>query len=97
MTKERSTMNFIEFTYTKADGTTSKRAVIPLLGPTEFVEGIDVSQMPEEDFAVFCQQFSELKNAQHNQTMEMLAQFDLRHNYRRFIPKNMSDVTTDYV
>ena len=34
-------MNFIEFTYTKADGTESKRAVLPLVGPTTFVEGID--------------------------------------------------------
>ncbi len=43
-------MNFIEFTYTKADGTQSKRAVLPLVGPTTFVEGIDVSQMPEDEF-----------------------------------------------
>ena len=51
-------MNFIEFTYTKADGTESKRAVLPLVGPTTFVEGIDVSQMPEDEFVVFCRDFS---------------------------------------
>ena len=90
-------MNFIEFTYTKADGTESKRAVLPLVGPTTFVEGIDVSQMPEDEFVTFCRDFSELKSTQHEQTMAMLAKFDLKHNYRRFIPEQMSDITTDYV
>ena len=90
-------MNFIEFTYTKADGTESKRAAIPLFGPTTFVEGIDVSQMPEDEFADFCREFSALKSTQHEETMAMLEQFDLKHNYRRFIPEQMSDITTDYV
>lgn len=90
-------MNFIEFTYTKADGTTSKRAVIPMFGPTKFVEGIDVSQMSEDEFADFCREFSALKLTQHEETMTMLEQFDLKHNYRRFSPENMSDVITEYV
>ena len=90
-------MNFIEFTYTKTDGKTSKRAVIPLVSPTEFVEGIDVTSLSESDFADFCREFAAMKLDHHNQMMEKLAQYDLRHNYRRFIPKQMSDVTTDYV
>jgi hypothetical protein len=90
-------MNFLEFTYTKADGTESKRAAIPLFGPTKFVEAIDVSQMPEDEFADFCREFSALKSTQHEETMAMLEQFDLRHNYRRFIPEQMSDITTEYV
>jgi len=90
-------MNFLEFTYTKADGTKSKRAVIPLVSPSEYIEGIDVTSLSESDFADFCREFSALKNDHHNQVMEKLAQYDLRHNYRKFIPKNMSDVTTDYV
>ena len=90
-------MNLLEFTYTKADGTESKRAAIPLFGPTKFVEAIDVSQMPEDQFADFCREFSALKLTQHEETMAMLEQFDLKHNYRRFIPEQMSDITTDYV
>jgi hypothetical protein len=90
-------MNFIEFTYTKTDGTKSKRAIIELVKPTNFVEGIDVTNLSESDFADFCREFGALKADQHNQTMEKLAQFDLKHNYRRFIPAQMSDITTDYV
>ena len=90
-------MNFIEFTYTKSDGSTSKRAVIPLVSPSEHIEGIDVTSLNDNDFADFCREFSALKADQHNQTMEKLAQFDLKHNYRRFIPEQMSDITSDYV
>ena len=90
-------MNLLEFTYTKADGTESKRAAIPLFGSTKFVEAIDVSQMPEDEFADFCREFSALKSTQHQETMAMLEQFDLKHNYRKFNPEQMSDITTDYV
>lgn len=90
-------MKLIEFTYTKADGSKSNRAVVELVQPTKYVEGIDVSQMPEGEFADFCREFSALKTAQHQETMAMLEQFDLKHNYRRFIPEQMESVVTDYV
>jgi hypothetical protein len=90
-------MKLIEFTYTKSDGTQSERAVIELMQPTKFVEGIDVTQLPEAEFADFVQEFRELKNAQHEATMALLAKHDLKHNYRRFLPENMEAVTTEQV
>ena len=90
-------MKFLEFTYTKTDGTTSKRAVIELVTPSKHIEGIDVTSLSESDFADFCREFSALKADHHNQVMEKLAQFDLKHNYRRFIPEQMSEITSDYV
>jgi len=90
-------MKLIEFTYTKNDGSQSNRAVIELQQPCKYVEGIDVSQMPEHEFADFCREFSLMKAAQHDETMRLLEQFDLKHNYRRFIPEQMQSVKTDYV
>lgn len=90
-------MKFVEFTYTKANGETSKRAIIELVTPTSHVEGIDVSTLSEDDFASFTQAMSQLKTAQHNETMSLLDTYDLNHNYRRFIPENMSDITIDHV
>lgn len=90
-------MKLIEFTYIKADGSKSERAVVELVKPTKFVEGIDVTQMPEQDFAHFCREFSLMKAAQHEETIALLEQFDLKHNYRRFIPEQMQQVTADYV
>lgn len=90
-------MKLIEFTYTKTDGSKSERAVVELVQPTKYVEGIDVTQMPEQEFADFCREFSLMKAAQHEETMRLLEQFDLKHNYRRFIPEQMQAVTADYV
>ena len=90
-------MKLIEFTYTKSDGSQSERAVIELVQPTKFVEGIDVTQLPEAEFADFVQEFRELKNAQHEATMALLTKHDLKHNYRRFLPENMEAVTTEQV
>jgi hypothetical protein len=90
-------MKFVEFTYTKQDGSKSDRAIIELVTPTKHIEGIDVSQLPEESFAAFTAAMSEMKKVHHNETMELLETFDLKHNYRRFIPEQMTNVTAEYV
>jgi hypothetical protein len=90
-------MKLLEFNYTKADGSVSDRAVIELVSPTQFVEGIDVTQMPEDEFALFADEMRNLKNAQHEATMALLAKHDLKHNYRRFSPDKMSNLNTEYV
>jgi hypothetical protein len=90
-------MKFVEFNYTKADGTASKRAVIELLTPQKYFEGIDVTQMPEDYFGEFVSAYRELKNQQHEATMNLLAEYDLKNNYRRFIPEKMTDVVTEHI
>ena len=90
-------MKLIQFTYTKTDGSQSDRAVIELQQPSKFMEGIDVTQLPDDSFADFVQEFRELKNTQHEATMALLAKHDLKHNYRRFIPENMEAVTTELI
>jgi hypothetical protein len=90
-------MKFVEFKYTKADGSVSDRAIIELVTPTKYVEGIDVSQMPETDFATFTAAMAEMKRVHHEETMELLADFDLKHNYRKFIPEQMTNVVSEYV
>lgn len=90
-------MKFLEFNYTKADGTFSKRAVIELLAPQKHIEGIDVTQMPEDYFAEFVSAYRELKNQQHEATMKLLAEYDLKNNYRRFIPEKMTEVVSEYI
>lgn len=90
-------MKLVEFTYTKDAGEVSKRAVIEIITPTKFIEGWDITNLDEESSAVFMQQMSELRKVHYNQTMNLIAEFDLKHNYRRFKPENMSDVKVEYV
>lgn len=90
-------MKLLEFTYTKQDGSVSKRAVIELVTPNKFVEGWDISELDESTFAQFAQTMGELRRRQHEETMQMLAEFDLKHNYRRFKPESMSNIQVEYV
>lgn len=90
-------MKLVEFKYTKADGTASQRAVIEVVQPAQFFEGIDVSLMPEEQFAEFTREYRDLLEQQYNDKMSVMQKYDLKHNYRRFIPEKMTDVTTDHI
>jgi len=90
-------MKLLEFTYTKQAGEVSKRAVIELVTPTKFVEGWDVTSLDNNEFANFAQAMGELRRRQHDETMQLLQDFDLKHNYRRFKPESMSDIQVEYV
>lgn len=90
-------MKLVEFTYTKANGDVSQRAVVEVLAPNTNFEGIDISELPEEVYAEFVQEYRTLKNAQYEQTMEVMRKFDISHNYRKFIPTRMTNVVTEYV
>jgi hypothetical protein len=90
-------MKLVEFNYKKSDGSVSNRAVIELVSPCAHVEGIDVSQLPEPEFVEFVQEFRQLKNQQHEDMMMLLAKHDLKHNYRRFIPNQMSNVVAEQI
>jgi len=90
-------MKLVEFTYKKADNSVSQRAVIEVVQPSNFFEGIDVSQMPEEDFAEFTTEYRNLLEKHQNDKMMIMQKFDLKHNYRRFTPEKMSDVVTDHI
>jgi hypothetical protein len=90
-------MKLVEFKYTKTDGKTSDRAVLELVTPAKHMEGIDVSQMPVEEYADFVAEFAQLKNAQYEATMQLLADYDLKTNYRRFLPDQMSDIKIEHI
>jgi hypothetical protein len=90
-------MKLLEFTYTKQAGDVSKRAVIELVTPTKFIEGWDVTALNDAEFAKFSETMSTLRRRHHEETMQLLQDFDLKHNYRRFKPENMSDIQVEYV
>jgi hypothetical protein len=90
-------MKIKEFTYTKPNGEVTQRTVIELVSPTEHIEGIDVSELSMDTYADFLQQLRDLESNLYTQRMALYAQFDLNHNYRRFVPGRMTNVTTEFV
>jgi hypothetical protein len=90
-------MKLLEFDYTKQTGEVSKRAVIELVTPTTFVEGWDVTNLTDNEFAKFAESMGNLRRRQHEETMQLLQEFDLKHNYRRFKPEGMNNIQVEYV
>jgi hypothetical protein len=90
-------MKVKEFTYTKPTGDVSQRTVIELVSPTEHIEGIDVSELDMDSYAQFVQELKALEGTLYTARMELYARFDLTHNYRRFVPQRMTNVTTEFV
>lgn len=90
-------MKVKEFTYTKPNGEVSQRTLVELVSPTEHIEGIDVSELDMDSYAEFVRELKALEDALYNKRMELYAQFDLAHNYRRFVPQRMTNVTTEFV
>lgn len=90
-------MKVKEFTYTKPTGEVSQRTLIELVSPTEHIEGIDVSELDMDTYADFVVQLKQLEGAIYSARMELYADYDLQHNYRRFVPARMTNVTTEFV
>ena len=89
-------MKIKEFTYTKANGDVSQRALIELVSPTTHYEGIDVSDLELDAYADFVQKLNAMENVIAEQRKSLFAEFDLTQNYRRFSPERMTNITSDY-
>ncbi len=90
-------MKIKEFTYTKPNGDVSQRTLVELVTPTDSIEGIDVSELDMDRYAEFISKLKSLEDEIYNRRMELYADFDLGHNYRRFLPSRMTNVTTEFV
>jgi hypothetical protein len=53
--------------------------------------------MPEEVFAEFTSEYRDLLAQQYNAKISIMQKYDLKHNYRRFLPEKMTDVTTNHI
>lgn len=89
-------MKIKEFTYTKRNGDVSQRTLVELVSPTEHIEGIDVSDLDMDSYAEFTKKLNELEAEISAKRLQLYAEFDLTHNYRRFVPQRMTNVTTEY-
>lgn len=90
-------MKVKEFTYTKPNGDVSQRTLIELVTPTEHIEGIDVSNLDMDSYAEFIKQLKTLEDELNIRRMSLYSDFDLQHNYRRFVPSRMTNVTVEFI
>lgn len=90
-------MKIMEFTYTKPNGDVSQRTVMVVQEPQKFVEGVDVSDLTEDDFADFVNEYGKAYDAWREQAQTIMQKFELKHNYRRFSPERITEAKLEHV
>lgn len=90
-------MKLVEFQYTKQNGDTSNRAVLVTHEPQQNLGGIDITNLSTDDFALFIDEYRQVKNRQHEELLQLMQKHDLKHNFRQFIPAKMQIVETTWV
>lgn len=90
-------MQLNSFTYTKADGTSSKRVLATMHSPTKFYAGTDITELSTEDQAIYLERMEFL----HSQYVEAITKlndsFDLNHRYRQFDASKITDLKTETI
>jgi hypothetical protein len=90
-------MKVKEFTYKKANGDVSQRVLVELVTPSEHIEGIDVTNLDMDRYVEFITELNAIEHELFTRRMKLYNDFDLQHNYRRFIPSQMTNVTTEFI
>jgi hypothetical protein len=85
------------FTYTKADGSSSNRVLVPMVMPGKFMSGIDITELDTEQQAMYLAELMKAKDRHAMELAELEAKYDLRNRYRQFDPSRMTDVVTEEI
>ena len=88
-------MNFMTFTYTKADGKISTRAFLPLVVPNTMYEGIDISELDDDQQGDFVAQMEAIRSKYLAEMAVVQAAFDVKNMYRRFDSTKMTNVVKE--
>lgn len=88
-------MNLITFTYYKAGGKSSERALAPIIVPSKFYEGIDISELDDIQQAEYVMAIDVAKAAFVAECAKIQAQYDVKTMYRRFNPSRMTKVVIE--
>lgn len=90
-------MQIITFKYTKSDGSTTERVLLPFTTPGKMYAGMDISELDTEDQAFYITEVEKAKAEYTEKLAQIARDFDMQHRYRQFKEENMSDVKVDTV
>lgn len=89
-------MKLVTFKYVKPNGEVSNREVVEVSPASKFFEGYDVSEMSPDTFAQFSVELNTLRDMHKQEMLNLISKFDLVHDYKRFVPERMSEVTQEH-
>lgn len=90
-------MKLTEFTYTKRSGDVSQRAVLVSQEPNKFLQGVDVSELDNEDLGELITKLRALEDRVQAERAVLMAEYDLTYSFRQFDPELISDQTVEWV
>ena len=90
-------MKLTEFTYTKRNGDVSQRAVLVSQEPNKFLQGVDVSELDNEDLGELITKLRALEDRVQAERAVLMAEYDLTYSFRQFDPELISDQTVEWV
>lgn len=88
-------MKILEFNYTDAKGSKTKRTVIELVPATDSPLTIDVAEMSPEDQLALLDDLKAAKAIYDEHIAEIMARHDVKHNFRRFLAERMENIVEE--
>jgi len=88
-------MNILEFKYTKDDGKVSQRAFVELKEPSKNYFGIDITELDVDLQVAFGKDMAFLKERYDKQIADVMANYDIKHNFRAFDPVKMENIVVE--
>ena len=89
-------MKVLEFTYTKANGDTSKRTVVEVAKPSKFIAGFDISEVDPEVMLELAAEYNALETQFAEARLALQVKYDIKHNFRQFDPDRMTNTTHEF-
>ncbi len=90
-------MKLYTFTYTKADGKSSKRVLAAHNAPSKFYMGTDLSELSMEDQALYASEVNAAKEVYLEKVKALNDKYDLNFKLRQFDPEKMTDLVEEEI
>jgi len=82
------------FKYNK-DGDITNRVFFALTSPSDKYFGVDITELDIEDQGSFIVDLEDIVNEQREKISKLMEQYDIKHRYRSFFQKQMTEVIFD--
>ena len=85
------------FSYTKKDGSTSKRVVMVTKQPSNMLLGVDLTELESADVAMYAKTYSQLLDEFMASVAELNTEFDTHNRVRQFDPLKMTEIEDTWI
>jgi hypothetical protein len=85
----------LEFDYTAVNGKQTHRTVLELSSPTKLHLTVDIEELDDESQLALAQGINIIKEQYNNALVQLLENYDIKHNLRNFDSTRMENVIAE--